>query len=121
MARSGRPTKYTEDKADAIVAAVRAGATLRLAAASAGISLDTLARWRKRFAAFADRLTEAEGKAAVRPLALIAEAAKRDWRAAAWLLERRFPEEYGRQRHEHTGADGGPIEVEIVGVDVERL
>lgn len=33
-----------------------------------------------------------------------------DWRAGAWLLERKFPERYGnRQRVEHTGADGGPI------------
>ena len=34
------------------------------------------------------------------------------WQAAAWLLERRWPEKFGRQRHEITGADGGPVEVQ---------
>lgn len=34
-----------------------------------------------------------------------------DWRASAWWLERRYPDEYGRQRIEVTGKDGGAIEV----------
>lgn len=33
-----------------------------------------------------------------------------DWRATAWLLERLYGEDFGtKQRVEHTGADGGPI------------
>lgn len=32
------------------------------------------------------------------------------WQAAAWLLERRFPDKWGaRHRLEHTGKDGGPV------------
>ncbi|MGH8544065.1 MAG: hypothetical protein ACREX3_10650 [Gammaproteobacteria bacterium] len=31
-------------------------------------------------------------------LEAIAEAGKKDWRASAWLLERRFPDQYGRLR-----------------------
>lgn len=35
-----------------------------------------------------------------------------EWTAAAWWLERRFPEEFGRlTRTEITGAGGGPLEV----------
>ena len=34
-----------------------------------------------------------------------------DWRAAAFLLERRFPDDYGK-RSEITGKDGGPVKVE---------
>jgi hypothetical protein len=34
------------------------------------------------------------------------------WQAAAWKLERRFPDKYGRrERLEHVGPEGGPIEV----------
>lgn len=39
-----------------------------------------------------------------------------DWRAAAWFLERAFPERYGRRPHEVTvsGPGGGPIAVAAV-------
>lgn len=42
----------------------------------------------------------------------VEEGEEYDWRADAWLLERRNPQEYGRAtRLELTGKDGGPIEV----------
>jgi hypothetical protein len=35
------------------------------------------------------------------------------WQAAAWDLERHLPEEFGlKQKHELTGAEGGPLQVE---------
>ena len=34
-----------------------------------------------------------------------------DWRAAAFILERRFPDDYGR-RAELTGKAGGPVQVD---------
>ena len=44
-----------------------------------------------------------------------------DWRAASWWLERRYPDEYGRQRIEHTGKDGGPIDVKgYIGVSPDQ-
>ena len=37
--------------------------------------------------------------------------AHEDWRAAAFILERRFPDDYGK-RTEVTGKGGGPMKVE---------
>lgn len=34
-----------------------------------------------------------------------------------WRLERRFPDRWGRRRLEVTGADGGPVEVDMTPVD----
>lgn len=101
----GRPTKYRREIVDAIIAAIEAGATYDLAAAAAGISTDTLGRWRKEKPLFAELMREAEGKGAVKLLRVIDTAAVDDWRAAAWKLERRYPREYGRtvQEQEHSG------------------
>ncbi|WP_156345818.1 hypothetical protein [Verrucomicrobium spinosum] len=42
-------------------------------------------------------------------LSSICDAAKRDWRAAAWMLERRYPEDFARQQQfEHSVSDGKP-------------
>lgn len=92
---AGRASKRTEPNAVTIFEAIRVGATRKRAAAIVGISQDTLARWEKQDADFAHRLIEAE---AHRDRSLIVEirtAAKRDWRAAAWLLERVAREDYG--------------------------
>lgn len=45
-----------------------------------------------------------------------------DWRAAAWLLERRLPARYARREAlEVSGPDGGPVEHEDAGARRERL
>lgn len=116
---TGRPTKYSDERAAKILEAISIGATYELAAKYAGISRDTLTRWRQRYAAFATQLEEAEGRAAVGWLAKIErEASNGDWRAASWKLERRYPQDYGKtvQENQHTGKDGGPIE--FAGLDV---
>lgn len=93
-----RPTKYTPETAKKITDAIRVGATFHLACAYAGISEETFSQWRKKFPEFSEAVKEAEGGAAVKWLALIDKAAgDGTWQAAAWKLERRYPEQYGRQ------------------------
>lgn len=109
---TGRVSKYTPDRTKRIIDAVRVGATYRLAAAYAGITDDTLTNWLHRYSEFSDAIKEAEGAAAVGWLAKIEKAATElTWQAAAWKLERRYPQEYGRTVQEVQGKDGGPIEV----------
>lgn len=92
-----RPSKLTPEREQRLLAAIRAGSTYRAAAAAAGISEDTLARWVKRSAANAEALTRAEGESEVALVAIIRAAAPHDWRAAAHLLERRWPDSWGRR------------------------
>lgn len=91
-------TKYTTERVDKILTAIKLGAYYVDACNYAGIDEDTFSRWRKRYADFAVRVKEAEGYASTQWLAKI-EAAANDgaWQASAWKLERRYPDRYGRR------------------------
>lgn len=110
MARRGRRTKYTPDVVDRIEQALQLGASYRLACLYGGISEDTFGRWRDKKPEFAEIVARAEGIGAVQLLeAIDAAASAGNWRAAAWILERRYPEEYGRRVHELRGSEGAPV------------
>lgn len=122
-----RPTKLTPDTQQRITQAIQLGATYELAALYGGVTYATFYNWMKAgeeaksgaLFDFFNAVKAAEGKAAVQWLAKI-EAAANDgaWQAAAWKLERRYPNEYGRtvQEQQHTGKDGAPI-IQIGAVD----
>lgn len=109
----GRRSKYTPETVKKLTDAIKLGATYELACGYAGISFETFRQWRDRKPAFLDAIKAAEGVAAVGWLAKIEKAASDGtWQAAAWKLERRYPEEYGRQgtqRIENVGDGGGPM------------
>ena len=91
-----RPTKRNKTALKAICGALEAGATYAQAAGAAGVSYATLARWRDDDAEAEVAILKAEQAAARLSLACIDRSADSEWRAAAWLLERRFPEVYRR-------------------------
>lgn len=96
--------KKTPERMKRILQALELGATYQLAANAAGISASTLNRWMREDEEFGDECRSSEGKAAVRWLAKIEQAASAgDWHAAAWKLERRFPRDYGKRIVEHEG------------------
>lgn len=91
-----RPIKLTPEVHERICALVRAGNFRETASAAAGIDARTLRNWLRRgaegeepFATFSTDLDEAETVAEARNVAIIGAAAKDDWRAAAWWLERK--------------------------------
>jgi transposase len=92
-----RPTKRTPEREKRLLQAIRAGNTRRAAAAYAGISDDSLERWAKRCADFADALTRAEAESEVALVAIVRQAASQDWRAAMAILERRWPDSWGKR------------------------
>lgn len=117
-----RKSKYTPETVAKVVQAIKLGATYELAAGYAGITFQTFNEWRKAKPEFSEALNHAEGTGAILWLAKIEQAATEgNWQAAAWKLERRYPHMYGRNLHEMTGANGGPIQHEHTVIDAERL
>lgn len=64
------------------------------------------------YSEFAKRVKESEKRFCLGKLQKIERASEETWTAAAWLLERRFPDEFGRNRLEITGKDGEPVQTE---------
>jgi hypothetical protein len=110
------------------------GATYELAARYAGISVSTFERWRAAaedakpgtaLAQLRDRLHQAEARAAIGWLAHIEAAARNgDWRAAAFKLEHRFPEQYDRRVHADLTVQIQKAAQEVadeIGIDVDLV
>ena len=93
---SGRPTKYSKGRAEAICNALKIGATRTAACEANEIDLDTFRRWMIANTEFCGLVTHAEGQAELMFTATLYKAAKgtpdnpSDWRAAeSWLKRRR--------------------------------
>src|SRR5580693_8951341 len=83
-----------------ICAIVMVGGTRRLAAEYVGCHPETIRRTCLRDPQFAERLRKADCGPEINLLRAIQIATKdpKQWRAAAWALERLFPERYARRR-----------------------
>ena len=127
---SGARPKLTRETVDCLLTGIRAGMPYRLAAEAAGISETTFYAWQRGVfprgadkelkSQFSKELMRARAEAALKLLLIIQRAAHTDWRAAAWILERRFPEDFGKQVFEHTGKDGGPIAHDVTSRAIVR-
>ena len=114
-----RKTKLTPEVQELIVDGINAGLTFGLTCARAGVHPATFYRWLEKgeaaksgvFSEFCDTVSRAKADSALRLVSQITLQAPTDWRAAAFLLERRFPDDYGK-RTEVTGKDGGPVKVD---------
>ena len=114
-----RPTKLTPEVHEAIVDGINAGLTFRLSCARAGVTPATFYNWLKKgevaqsgaLMEFFNAVERAKADSALRLISQITLQAPADWRAAAFILERRFPDDYGR-RAELTGKAGRPVQVD---------
>jgi len=124
MSRTGRPTKLTAEIQQKIVTAIAAGNYIETSAALVGINRTTLQRWMKRgaraqsgkHADFCSAVHKALAQAEVRDVAIIGQAAVKQWQAAAWRLERKNHKRWGRKavivaNHEVSGPSGGAIQM----------
>jgi len=117
----GAGLKLTADRQALICDAVRAGVRPEVAAVYNGVGARSYYRWMALgraadaepvYVAFVEAVELALAEWEARDVLLIGEAAKEDWHAAAWRLERRLPKGYGkRERHEIANADEGSFRI----------
>jgi hypothetical protein len=88
-------SKLTPELQKLICTLLQAGNTKKVAAEAAGIAESTFYDWMQTTPAFAAAVEKAEAEAEATLVTRVAKAASNSWRAAAWLLERRNPDEWG--------------------------
>ena len=99
MGKRGRPPVLDELKRAKIVAILSVGCSQSVAAQHVGCAVSTISRTAERDPQFAEELGKAKSNAELSLVKNIRNAAKKEqyWRAAAWALERGFPEKYARR------------------------
>lgn len=141
-----RPIKLNQKIHDELVSVIRSGNYIETACAYVGIHKSTFYDWLRKGAKEIDRVEKnprarvtkemepfvelsnavekALAHAEVRDVAIIGKAAETQWQAAAWRLERKFSDRWGRkERHEleHSGGDK-PIQMETKQeIDLSKL
>tara|TARA_R100001163_G_scaffold65383_1_gene62356 strand:+ start:652 stop:1098 length:447 start_codon:yes stop_codon:yes gene_type:complete len=92
----------TDNLANQLIDLVRRGNFLEVACRACGISPSQLHRWLERghngeepYRDLGKRLSAAQAEAEIVLVESLNEAASRDWKAAAWKLERKYPDRYG--------------------------
>lgn len=100
MANRSRKLKLDEAKRREIIAILSVGGTRKMAATYVGCATATIRATARRIPEFAKELREAELGPEHTFLKAIKTAAEdvKQWRAAAWALERLFPERYAKRK-----------------------
>jgi transposase len=119
-----RPTKLTDDVSDRLVALLRVGVAVDVAAETVGIAPSTFRAWMQRgerggprdapYRTFREAVERARGEhEAILAAATSRAAGRGSWRAAAWLLERAYPERWGPPEQRSELAPGPQVPDEL--------
>jgi hypothetical protein len=110
--KRGRPTKISRELVTRICGLLAKGSSIKSACIQVGVCEASYFNWQQRakaneglFARLFFRVTRTREAYKARLIERVVAAAKLDWRAAAWALERQFP-------HEFAPYDRRPIPVE---------
>jgi len=114
IGRAVKPTTLTPQIADRLVDMLRAGNYVEIACDIVGVPRRTFYDWLERgehepgeFRDLRERVHAARAEVEARNVALISNAARKSWQAAAWLLERTSPDRWAKQANR--GSDLGPM------------
>ena len=127
--KPGRKTKLDEKRLKKVVDGITAGLPYDTACALAGITYQTFLNWMRageaagsgKFFEFFEEVKKAEAIAESIHIKNIKDAGKNGiWQADAWMLERRYPEKWGKKeqvKQEISGPEGAPLQVQFEIVD----
>lgn len=112
--RGGKKQRLTPEIKNKLVEIIAAGHTKQTACESIGIAPSTLYSWiargerrkSKLCIELVEEIRKAEAKAKMLFVETIKKATEKNWQAAAWLLERRWPDEFAirlKQDLQHSG------------------
>ena len=141
----GRPTKLTKARKTRIIDAISIGSSLEIAARAGGVTYYTLRNWRLRgkeiaeklealgedeelvlskddsmYLNFFNELEAANIEASQIWLSTIFSASTDDPSWAAWMLAKRFPDDYGASQKLIGAGTDGAVKIEIVEVIKDR-
>ena len=120
-----RKPKLTEKMIETAEKLIAAGNYQRHVAQYLGIDESTWYRWLQKgeraqqnslYGKLYKAVKKAEAEAVARNVTIIQKAAQDTWQAAAWWLERKCPEEWGRKERVNIGSDSD-MRIEIIKVD----
>lgn len=102
---AGRPSDLTPALQRKILAMIRDGVTPEIASVAAGVNRATYYRWQARgreevdgpFRDFCDGIEKAIAECEARAVHVVTKAFPNSWQAAMTLMERRFPDRWGRR------------------------
>lgn len=116
-------TKLTEEKIQLASKLIGAGNTVKTIYGALDISKQTWYNWLDKgekaksglYRKLYEEVEKAESKAESRYVTIIAQAAEKEWQAAAWWLERKYPERWGKKdRFAFEGDEGVNIVIKKV-------
>ena len=122
-AKIGRPTKLNPTIQGLLCDAIVKGLPFNHACSLVGISYQTMREWMKKgknqleglYRDFYVAIKKSEALVVQNALESIHSASRAGtWTASAWLLERRYPEQFGRKRLQ--SEEVTPIEISITGL-----
>lgn len=111
---AGRPTDYRDDYCDRVIEFMKSGFSLTAFAGEIRVSRETIYEWARVHPEFSDavRIAQASRTGTLEKGLLDQELAGPQITARIFALKNASPLDW-RDRHEHVGADGGPIAVTV--------
>lgn len=124
---AGRKTKLNQKLINDAARLLKGGNYIDTVCEFLGIGTSTWFRWMREGEEsksglkrqFWEAVKKAEAEAEIRLVTDLQKIASEDqkWQAIAWMLERKYPDKWGRKDRlqaeiQHSGKDGGPIKVE---------